>query len=195
MVVDQLIAAIESADVGERWLNRFAQHYYDLYLRYEADDDDVDEAVVEADALAEFDVARDELISQLRKEAESDGSGDLIVYRCVQVDDVDDFIDSIVSSSRPLGIYWTWRSDYAFAYWGKRSRNVVVKAAVALPSINITETVLVNTSPHTGTLSGSEEREIRLNASAPVRVLSVLTVDGVVLKSFGRRTRQSKAAI
>lgn len=107
--------------------------------------------------------------------AQDDGpAGELLIYRCIQVDDPDEFIFHVahgepVDEYKGIGIFWSWDEKQAQCHWGKGGRSVTVHACVPYSSIEAYDTLILNLSPSLG----EDEAEIRLKEGSQVLILGV----------------------
>lgn len=107
--------------------------------------------------------------------AQDDGpAGEILIYRCIQVDDPDEFIFHVAHGEpledyKGIGIFWSWDEKQAQCHWGKGGRSVTVHACVPYDSIETYDTLILNLSPSLG----ADEAELRLKEGATVLVLGV----------------------
>lgn len=147
-------------------------------LRAAGDDDDVsyaDDFNYAAERLYERNL--DDFAVRFRNIADEDDDGQMLVYRMVGVRDVDAFIAAVAAGTPPpgyngLGIFWSWSIDGAVAYENQHRASgteLLLEGSVDLDAINLTRTLVLNSSSGTYT-----EMEITLNERAPVRLLRVM---------------------
>lgn len=147
------------------------------------EEDATDEEIISAimqDLYSDF-------MSDFNHKAEED-AGDLLIYRCLSVDDQEEFVFYIANGQpvenyegghyEGLGIFWAWDEDRAQCHWGsgRGAGNVTVNARVPFSSIDPYVTLVLNLNPSLG----KDEAEIRLKEGADLEVLGVDTNDGYV---------------
>lgn len=113
----------------------------------------------------------------------NDDGNKLIVYRCLSVDDQDEFLFRVAHGEpaeghKGLGVFWSWDKEKAGCHWGSGSSgqgsgDVVVEALVDVKDIDVEATLRLNLSPSTG----EDEAEIRVREGAKLEVLGVHTSD------------------
>lgn len=161
---------IDSLSREDGWEDRI--HYFKEAEPDKADLSD-DEIIAELvwDRYADF-------MSQFLSHAE-DHEGKLMAYRCIGVDDEEEFIFHIANGSpvedyNGLGVYWAWDESKAQCHWGAGASSVTIHALVPFSSIDPWTTLELNCHP---TL-GEDEAEVRLKEGAPVEVIGVEKLNG-----------------
>jgi hypothetical protein len=104
-------------------------------------------------------------------------NGNLVGYRCIGVEDVEEFVEALkkgeyLEGYEGVGIFFSWNQDAAECHWGEGSETVTVKALIPYTSIDIKRTARANMS-----LSSFEEEEITLKAGAKILVDEILSED------------------
>lgn len=114
------------------------------------------------------------LTQDIRRRALS-GVGHLMLWRCIRVIDVQEFMDSL--HERPLGIYWSYDQAGAVCHEGVGTYDLVVGALVHPDAVDYRETLRANFTPGMGEV----EAEVTLLKGSPVRVFEVSGAPGTGL--------------
>ena len=165
---------VKDSDIlNDKFIKIFIKNdHFDSYLEYyierkELDEDDKDE-IRESDDFYEY--IKDMLEQRLEEAKENIhykieyNTGKIILYRAIDVDD--NWLEHLKTKGKHLGIYWSWDSDGAVAYWGKGKKlEAVIEIEIDEKYINWQETLAMNMSP-----DFSEEKEIRLFKNTPINI-------------------------
>lgn len=171
----------------------YEEFYEWLELNYEdLNADDIDS--IEDEPIAEFQMYSlpfEQFIEKtyLKKQFESDGiydinyysvlgmfnqmvraqNGVISIYREMTVPA--NYEEHLLKQAKHIGIYWTWNSEGAEAYWGKseHTHTAIIKSSVKEYYIDWKTTLLANCN-----LSLSEEEEIRLIKGTPLKIENVI---------------------
>lgn len=114
---------------------------------------------------------------EFKTHAKTEGNN-LVGYRCIAVEDVEEFIKALKNGKylqgySGVGIFFSWKKDAAECHWGDGNESVVVKALIPFTSIDIKRTAMANMDIHTG----YDENEITLKKGAKLRVVEILDDD------------------
>lgn len=104
-----------------------------------------------------------------RKAKDKDGM--LLAWRCIMVDNVDEFVDALkngkyVGDHKGLGVYYAWSERSAECHWGKGTHAVIVEALLPKESIDVEDTLWANMQMSTG----KDEQEVRVKPGSKVFV-------------------------
>jgi len=109
------------------------------------------------------------------KSKATESKGKIVAYRCISVDDVDEFLFHVangtpVENYEGIGVFWAWDKKRAACHWGHDTGSkVTVHAQIPYDSLDVYYTLMLNLS-----LSlGEDEAEIRLKEGAPVEIIGV----------------------
>lgn len=106
-------------------------------------------------------------------------NGHLIGYRCIALDNVDKFLNSLkkgkyLKGYSGMGIFFSWNQDAVDCHWGHGSEQIVLKALIPPSSIDFQRTARANMD----ILTGSDEDEITVKKGAKILVEQVLDRKG-----------------
>jgi hypothetical protein len=120
-----------------------------------------------------FDVRLADFKQQFNLVANIQGN-EISTYRQIVVDDSSEFIAQttagrLLDGYEGLGVYWTWSTGKAQAYWGGSGQALTMHARVHLKDIDVRETLLLNLH----LALGEDEAELRLKEGADVYLTKI----------------------
>lgn len=158
MNIEDILDTIDEEQIAEFYQNSlpFEQFIEKTYLKKQFEEDGI------------YDINYYSVLGMFNQMVREQ-NGVISIYREMTVPA--NYEEHLLKQAKHIGIYWTWNSEGAEAYWGKQEHKhkVLLKSSVKEYYIDWKTTLLANCN-----LSLSEEEEIRLIKGTPLKIERII---------------------